>query len=156
MSTKTARILSTTLNLLVILSMLLVGRFAPKLAQAYTDTGQEDYAPGSEVTIWGDNRNFEAPLGYQVGETIKVTVIQPVLPDPLTCEGVVDANGYWECKLWLSTDPALAVGYYEYQTLGLTSGTSETHFFTDAAPPSIEQLWQCDPPALFNPRHTPA
>jgi len=127
------------------------GPLAQIRVQAFTDTNQEDYAPGSVVTVRGDNSNFEVGQGYQPGETVKVMVTQPVIPDPLTCEAVVQEDGSWSCDLQLSSDPALAVGLYQYTTLGLTSGTTETHSFTDSQPPKLEQLWQCDPPSVFDP-----
>lgn len=133
MSAKTARIISNLFNLIVILA-LFFGPLAQIRVQAFTDTDKKDYAPGSVVTVRGDNSNFEAGKGYQPGETVKVTVTQPVLTSALICEAVVNTDGSWSCNLELSSDPALAVGLYEYTTLGLTSGTTETHFFTDANP----------------------
>ena len=135
MSSKTARILSNLFNLVVILAMFF-GPLASVRVQAFTDTNQEDYAPGSVVTVYGDNRDLTAPYVYQPGETVVVTVTQPVSPDPLTCEAVVadDGLGSWSCQLQLSSDPAYAVGLYTYTTLGLTSGTTESHSFMDAAP----------------------
>ena len=147
MSAKTARTVTNLFNLIVIISMM----FGPLTAlpvQAFTDTDKEDYLPGSTVTVYGDNRDG---AGYLPGETVQVTVTQPVSAEPLTCEGVADENGAWSCQLVLSSDPAYAVGLYAYVTLGLTSGVSEPHSFTDAAPPNLENLWQCDPPSVFDP-----
>ena len=132
------------LNLLAVVAMVLA---APLNVYAFTDTDKEDYTPGSVVTIFGDNSDGAL---YLPGETVVVSVIQPVLPDPLTCEAVVSETGAWSCQLQLSIDPALAVGYYEYTTLGLTSGFTETHFFTDAAPPAVKEFEQCDPPMIFD------
>ncbi len=135
------------LNLIVILAMMFASPLQSAV-KAYTDTDRPEYEPGSTVTIFGDNRDG---AGYLAGETGRVTVMQPVLPDPLVCEAVADEAGAWSCEVELSAEEELAVGDYSYTTLGLESGVSETHFFSDAQPPDLEQLWQCDPPSVFDP-----
>ena len=147
MSTRVLRQISSLLNLIVILAMMFASPLQSAV-KAYTDTDRPEYEPGSTVTIFGDNRDG---AGYLPGETVRVTVTQPVLPDPLVCEAVADEAGAWSCEVELSAEEELAVGDYSYTTLGLESGVSETHFFSDAQPPDLEQLWQCDPPSVFDP-----
>jgi hypothetical protein len=90
-------------------------------------TDQDDYAPGSVVTISGDNGNG---AGYLPGETVRVDVSGPN-GYASSCEGVADDAGAWSCQvaLWDSLD---AVGSYSYVATGLTSGVTETGAFSDA------------------------
>ena len=138
MKTTIRKIMTCAYRVVNLLAVLMMVVSAPTAAFAYTETDLEDYAPGSTVTVFGDNSDG---AGYLPGETVLVTVTQPVLADPLTCEGVVNEAGAWSCQLVLSSDPALAVGLYAYTTLGLTSGFTEAHFFTDANPAA--NLDQC-------------
>jgi len=95
-------------------------------------TDQQDYAPGSVVTISGDNSNG---AGYLAGETVAVDVTGP---NGYTayCEGTADENGSWSCQvtLWDSLD---AVGDYAYTATGQTSGAVESGAFSDAASTAI-------------------
>ena len=90
-------------------------------------TDQADYAPGSVVTISGDNSN---DAGYLPGETVDVDVSGPNGYEA-HCEGVADDFGTWSCQitLWDSLD---AVGSYGYVATGRTSGVVEVGSFTDA------------------------
>jgi hypothetical protein len=102
-------------------------------------TDQEDYSPGDVVTIFGDNSDL---AGYLPGETVHVDVVGPN-GYTAACEGIADAAGAWSCQVTLWEGP-IAYGSYTYTSNGLTSGVQETGTFTDA-PPSIQQLWQCQP-----------
>jgi hypothetical protein len=90
-------------------------------------TDQQDYAPGSVVTISGDNSNG---AGYLPGETVVVNVSGPNGYEA-SCEAVADENGAWSCQVTL-WDSDLAVGEYTYTATGQTSGVTETGTFTDA------------------------
>jgi hypothetical protein len=96
-------------------------------AYAAVSTDQSDYAPGSVVTISGDNSNG---AGYAAFETVHVDVSGPNGYQS-SCEGAADENGAWSCQvtLWDSLD---AVGIYAYTATGLTSGATESGTFTDA------------------------
>src|SRR3990170_790451 len=96
------------------------------LAFASVSTDQPDYAPGSVVTISGDNSNG---AGYLAGETVAVSVSGPN-GYAASCEGLADDNGAWSCQVTL-WDSELAEGEYSYTATGLTSGVSETGSFTD-------------------------
>ena len=114
------RLLSFVLSLTVLLLAV-----APVAATVRTD--QADYAPGSVVTISGDNSNG---AGYLPGETVDVVVSGPN-GYAASCSAVADEAGAWSCQvtLWNS---ALAVGDYSYTATGQTSGVSESGTFTDA------------------------
>ena len=62
-----------------------------------------------------------------------VDVIGPNGGYTLACDAVADDTGAWACEVTLSSDPALAVGEYNFTATGLTSGNVETGTFTDAA-----------------------
>src|SRR3990172_3969373 len=95
------------------------------LADVTTD--QADYAPGSVVTISGDNSDG---AGYLPGETVHVDVSGPN-GYTASCEAVADENGAWSCQVTL-WDSELAVGEYTYTATGQTSGVSQSGTFTDA------------------------
>jgi hypothetical protein len=99
----------------------------PAIASAAVWTDQADYAPGSVVTISGDNSN---EAGYMAGETVHVDVAGPN-GWTATCDALADDAGAWSCQVTLA-DGAEAVGDYTYTATGLTSGTSESGTFTDA------------------------
>jgi large repetitive protein len=99
---------------------------SPSGAMAAVWTDQEDYSPGSVVTISGDNRNG---AGYAAGETVDVVVSGPN-GYAESCEAVTDANGAWSCQVTLWSDSS-AVGSYSYTATGQTSGISESGAFTD-------------------------
>jgi hypothetical protein len=106
------------------------------VAQVFTD--KADYAPGSTVTISGDNSNG---AGYLVGETVHVEVFGPEGYAGASCEDTVTTAGSWSCKITLPIDAP--PGEYPYTATGLTSGVTESSSFTDAiAPGSL-----CNTPA---------
>jgi hypothetical protein len=94
-------------------------------------TDQQDYSPGSVVTISGNDNNLNGNnIGFLTGETVFVSVQGPN-GYTATCEAIADSYGAWSCQitLWASN---LAVGDYTYTATGLTSGVSVTSTFTDA------------------------
>ena len=113
---------------LLALALLLVGASA-SFAAVWTD--QPDYAPGSQVTIHGDNSDA---AGYFAGEPVFVEVWGPngfrVSSEPNN--PTVDTNGAWSWQftLWNSEN---AVGEYRYTATGRTSNVSQSGTFTDAS-----------------------
>lgn len=97
------------------------------IALGTVSTDQEDYSPGSVVTIDGDNSNG---AGYLAGETVSVTVQGPN-GYTASCEGAADEAGAWSCQVTL-WDTYLAWGEYSYTATGQVSGVSESGAFTDA------------------------
>src|SRR4030067_1296004 len=96
------------------------------LAAVWTD--QPDYAPGSVVTILGDNSDG---AGYVPNEEVQVEVWGPNgYHEFCNPPGVVDENGGWSCQgtLW---DDERAYGTYTYTATGQTSGVQEQGTFTD-------------------------
>ncbi len=89
-------------------------------------TDQADYAPGSVVTISGDNSDG---AGYLAGETVHVDVSGPN-GYQASCEGIADASGAWSCQVTLRSDES-AFGDYSYTATGQTSGVSQSGTFTD-------------------------
>jgi len=124
----TKRNLALGLSLAVALSLLV----APLKALAAVWTDLPDYAPGSVVTISGDNSDG---AGYLAGETVYVDVNGPN-GYTATCEAVADDNGAWSCQVTL-WDSELAVGEYTYTATGLSSGVSQSGTFTDAAAANV-------------------
>jgi len=100
------------------------------LADVTTD--QADYAPGSVVTISGDNSDG---AGYLPGETVHVDVSGPN-GYTASCEATADDAGAWSCQVTL-WDSELAEGDYTYTATGLTSGVSESGTFTDHGPSPV-------------------
>jgi hypothetical protein len=96
------------------------------IAMAYVGTDQQDYTPGSTVTIYGDNSDG---AGYLVGETVHVDVSGPNGYEA-TCEAVADDAGAWSCTVTLNGDES-AVGEYSYIATGQDSGVSQSGMFTD-------------------------
>ncbi len=99
---------------------------APLKALAAVWTDQQDYSPGSVVTISGDNSDG---AGYLAGETVYVDVNGPN-GYTASCEAVADDNGAWSCQVTLWADE-LAVGEYTYTAIGQQSGVSQSGTFTD-------------------------
>ena len=108
------------------------------IAAVWTD--QADYAPGSVVTISGDNSDN---AGYLPGETVHVDVTGPN-GYTATCDATVFESGEWSCQVTL-WDSDLAVGTYSYTATGQTSGVSQNGTFTDevtsspASPPARQR-----------------
>jgi hypothetical protein len=99
---------------------------SPSGAMAAVWTDQEDYSPGSVVTISGDNSDG---AGYLPGETVHVDVSGPN-GYIAACEGIADENGAWSCQITLWSD-SRAVGSYSYTAIGQTSGVAQSDTFTD-------------------------
>jgi len=93
-------------------------------ARVWTD--QEDYSPGSVVTISGDNSDG---AGYLAGETVVVDVQGPN-GYAATCEAVADEAGAWSCQVTLWADET-AVGEYTFTAIGQISQVTESGSFTD-------------------------
>ena len=108
-------------------TLLVASLFVPALASAAVRTDQADYAPGSVVTISGDDSDG---AGYLPGETIDVVVSGPN-GYAASCSATADDQGAWSCQVTL-WDTAMAVGAYSYTATGQESGYSETGAFTDA------------------------
>ena len=101
------------------------------LAAVWTD--QPDYAPGSVVTIGGNNDVDGAP-GYVEGNTVDVAVTGPN-GWTSACSATVGADGAWSCTITLDSDPAIAVGDYAYTATSTdinSNPISETGAFSDA------------------------
>jgi hypothetical protein len=100
-------------------------------AQATVSTDQESYAPGSTVTISGDNSDG---AGYAAGETVHVDVNGPGSV-AASCDGTADDIGAWSCQITLPSDDS-AVGGYWYTATGQSSGVSQIGEFTDSGCPN--------------------
>ncbi len=106
-----------------------------------------DYPPASTVKLIGQ--------GWQPGETVDIFVNDDAGatfsfqsdPDPQA-----DALGAFTYSFQL---PAWPVATFSVVATGAPvenggSGVATTSF-TDSQPPNIQQLWQCDPPSVFDP-----
>ncbi len=104
--------------------LILMLAVAPAFASVMTD--QDDYSPGSTVTISG---NTDETTPYLAGETVVVDVVGPN-GYAAHAEAVVGEDGNWAAQvvLW---DDSRAEGAYSYTAVGQTSGVSETGAFTD-------------------------
>jgi hypothetical protein len=109
------------------IALILFHAVAPIGALAWVGTDQADYAPGSVVTISGDNSDS---AGYLAGESVHVDVWGPN-GYTAACDGDADANGAWSCQVTL-WDTYLAWGSYSYTATGQLSGVSQSGEFTDA------------------------
>jgi hypothetical protein len=103
-----------------------------RIGLAYVTTDQQDYAPGSVVTISGDNSDN---AGYQAGETVHVDVTGPNYYTS-ACDATVGDNGAWSCQVTLASDLS-AVGEYTYTATGQYSHVSQTGSFTDDPPQAL-------------------
>jgi hypothetical protein len=99
-------------------------------ASAAVWTDLPDYAPGSVVTIRGDNSDG---AGYQAGETVHVDVAGPNGYATM-CEGVADDAGAWSCEITLWAND-LAIGSYNYTASGQASAVQQTGTFLDGNAP---------------------
>ncbi len=93
---------------------------------AYVWTDQQDYSPGSVVTISGDS---SGGAGYLARETVNVNVNGPNGYTSF-CSGIVESSGAWSCQVTLASDYT-AVGNYTYIAVGQTSGVTQSGTFTD-------------------------
>jgi len=108
---------------------LIAAMLLSNVAFAAVWTDQPDYAPGSVVTISGDNSDN---AGFVAGETVHVDVAGPNGYTD-TCDGIANDYGAWSCQVTL-WDSDLAIGGYFYVAIGQISGTSQIGTFTDDAP----------------------
>ena len=107
------------------------------IANLWTD--QEDYAPGSVVTISGNDNSLNGNnIGFIFGETVLGQV-----------QGPNGYNAYLPGDrqfLWRLVLPdrimgkRLAIGDYTYTAVGLTSAVSVTGTFTDGQTPELLRL----------------
>ncbi len=112
--------------LIAILALLAV----PLVAFAAVKTDQQDYAPGSVVTISGDNSN---DAGYVPGNSVDVAVSGPNGYGQ-SCQATVGGDGTWSCTVTL-LDTDQAVGNYSYTASSRNANgdlISESGTFTDA------------------------
>src|SRR5258706_10652282 len=110
------------------IALILFQAVAPIGALAATNTNQPDYAPGSVVTISGDNSDG---AGYLAGEPVHVDVTGPN-SYAAACDATADDNGAWSCPVTLDAD--VADGSYSYTATGQTSTVSQSGGFTVTAP----------------------
>ena len=119
------------LPIALLLGMATISLLGAAPAQAAVWTDQQDYSPGSTVTISGDNSDG---AGFLPGETVHVDVTGPN-GYAASCEGIAanDASAAWSCQVTLPSDDS-AVGKYRYTATGQSSGVSQSGTFTDACP----------------------
>ena len=110
-----------------VIALIMFQAVAPIGALAWVGTDQADYAPGSVVTISGDNSDG---VGFMAGEPIHVNVAGPN-GYTAACDAVADDNGAWSCQVTLWANE-LAGGDYSYTATGQTSGISQTGTFSDS------------------------
>ncbi|HEX3510841.1 MAG TPA: hypothetical protein VHT27_07045 [Solirubrobacteraceae bacterium] len=108
----------------------------PGGAGAAVSTDQSNYAPGSTVTISGDNSDG---AGYFAGEQVDVLVTGPEETETNSCEAAADASGAWSCQITLSME-SNAIGSYSYTATGQESQVSQSGSFSDAGCPSSNAL----------------
>src|SRR5438132_5703182 len=118
-----------------ILSALSVVFGLPTGATAAVSTDQPTYAPGSTVTISGDNSDG---AGYLEGETVDVGVSGPG-EAAYSCSAGAGGSGAWSCQVTLASG-ASAVGSYAYTATGRTSGVSQEGSFGDSGCPNENAL----------------
>ena len=96
-------------------SILVASLLAPLAAHAAVWTDQQDYAPGSVVTISGDSSDG---TGYVAGNPVDVAVSGPNGWIG-SCSATVadDELNSWSCQVTLDSDPAVAVGDYSYTAI---------------------------------------
>jgi hypothetical protein len=114
---------TVALQALLLMAMLVL----PALTSAAVWTDQADYAPGSVVTISGDNSDG---AGYVPAETVNVVVTGPNGYQE-SCSATADETGAWSCQvtLWNNSN---ALGDYSYTATGAESGVSQNGSFSDA------------------------
>ena len=77
MSTKTARRISSLLNLIVIFSMMLMGPLSTRPVQANTWAEPPDVPPGATITIYGNNLDDTPDQNWVAGEAVTVVAVGP-------------------------------------------------------------------------------
>src|SRR5437773_1288368 len=87
-----------TTQFITILAVIAMGLTLVRTVKAAVGTNQADYAPGSVVTISGDNSDS---AGYAAGETVHVDVSGPN-GYAAACDGTADENGAWNCQVTLN------------------------------------------------------
>src|SRR5258706_3402393 len=102
------------------IALILFQAIAPIGALAGTSTNQPDYAPGSVVTISGDNSDG---AGYLAGEPVHVDVTGPNSYTAV-CDATADDNAAWSCQVTLAADAP--DGSYSYTAIGQTSTVSQS------------------------------
>ena len=120
------------LNALTI-AVILLQSLLPIPALAMASTDQSDYAPGSVVTINGDNSDG---AGFVAGEVVHVDVTGPNAY-AAACESVSNESAFWFCQVTVP-EGADAAGSYSYTATGQTSLASQSGTFTVTAPPPTE------------------
>ncbi|HEY3311314.1 MAG TPA: hypothetical protein VGK00_06700 [Anaerolineales bacterium] len=138
---RSTKVLFNLIDLIVIFVMTF-GSPMSALAKVWTEP--LDAAPGSVVTIKGDNSDGAT---YLPNETVQVDVTGPNGGYTLQCTATVASDGSWNCPVTLSSDPALAVGAYTFTALGLASGMTENGTFTDSVG-SYNLKWYAADPAV--------
>ena len=104
------------------------------LANVWTD--QDDYAPGSVVTISGNDNSLNGDqTGFIFGESVHVEVKGPN-GYTASCEATANSYGAWSCQITLWSNE-LAVGNYIYIATGMRSGVVQTGTFADSMPTKL-------------------
>jgi hypothetical protein len=106
-------------------------------ASAKVWTDHASYAPGSTVTISGDNSDG---AGYAAGENVSVAVSGPS-GYAKSCSAIANLSGAWSCQVTLVSN-ASAIGSYSFTATGLISGTSQSGSFSDSGCPNSSALGQ--------------
>ena len=122
-----------TYRLLAMLFVVILSLGLTVTAMAFTWAEPPDATPGAEVILRGDNSDGK---GYLEFEPIQIDILNIDTLWSTTCDtsvSAVETNGYlhWECSIFLSTNPAEAVGNYEYTATGGWSGVTDFGTFTD-------------------------
>jgi len=116
-------------SLFLLLGLLLALMLAPA-ARAAVTTDQADYAPGSVVTISGNNVGLTDP--WTPGDTVTVNVVGPYDFQFAPITATVGLDGAWSCSFMLSDNAAVAVGAYTYTARAASSFETQSGSFTDA------------------------
>src|SRR5512146_2354832 len=99
MNPKSKVFLRLVMILTVITSLALMTR-----VYAQVSTDQEDYSPGSWVTVSGNSANMQnGQQPYAEGQDVRVDIAGPN-GWTSACNAVVDASGAWSCQFQLSQD----------------------------------------------------
>ncbi len=126
----------------VVAAALLLLLLAAPAAQATVTTDQADYAPGSVVTILGNNVGLTDP--WMPGSTVTVQVVGPYGYQFDSLTTTVDTLGGWSCWFTLSDNPLVAVGEYTYTASAAGSFETQSGTFSDG---SVSLTVNADPAA---------